>query len=596
MSMPRRYSTIPSPLPRRSRSRRLCLLPVAVALAWAAPAVRALPAHVVITAAVSSPAEKALPALLADWRVTGMVSDDYLITSDEGKTGAFGSVAVLEFPDAAVEKRWQREDAAAIGAGATVTDADLLATGETFPRDSTKSAFLIAEYDVKASPARYRDYAEGYVGPEMAALRKRNTLVSYFLYAAKDRTGAPWQSLLVMEYRDPIALAHRAQSMAAVRKHLAANPSWEAWSKTKDTVRTERSLIRASWVLLPAPALADLPPYRPEYHVTGTIRVLGSYLKYATVALEQAFIHYQPDAQFANNFSTSSEGAIGGLCTGVSDLAPAGDDAKITDLMPFYNVYGYLPTEISVATGDYEKRGALWPAVILVNKANPITHLTMDQLDRIFGAQRTGGWNVGHNPRHDILFTAKFARSARTNIRTWGQLGLKGEWADREIQTYGYVAPGFATYFQRKVLHWSDKYNPNFRQFVEPKEAVDGPDGKAVSIGTMLSELSKDKYGIGWAAMFHAKYYPDLKPLAIAAEPGGPYIAYTPENVANHTYPLARDAYFYVNREPGRPLDPKVREFMRFILSRQGQQVIAHTGFYYPLPPEYLKEQLKKIE
>jgi phosphate transport system substrate-binding protein len=265
-------------------------------------------------------------------------------------------------------------------------------------------------------------------------------------------------------------------------------------------------------------------------------------------------------------------------------------------MMPFYNVYGYLPLELSVATGDYEKRGALWPAAIVVNKNNPITQLTMDQLDRIFGSERTGGWDVGNNPTHDILFTSEYARSRDTNIRTWGQLGLTGDWANKEIQTYGYAAPGFEVYFERKLFHWVDKWNGNLRDYVEPKEAEAGEKGKAVTSLQMLDDLSKDKYGIGWVAMFHAENYPNLKALAIAAKQGGPYIAYTPENVANRSYPLTRDAYFYVNREPGRPLDPKVREFMRFVLSREGQQIIAHTGFFYPLPADYLQEQLRKLD
>ncbi len=585
------------PFLRRLLPPRHRLLLATLAVASVLPAIgSAAPAHVLITAGTGTAAQRDLPGQLAAWRADGAVSDAFIVESDGAKDAAFGVLAVLEFPDAADLDHWRQNEAKALGAGAAITDADLVESGETFPRDSTKAVFLAAEYDVKASPERYRAYAGGYITPEMEALRRANVLTSHFLFAARNPGATPWPSVLLMEYRDPQALAGRATSMAAVRQGLEADPSWREWSRTKQSVRSERTLTRASWVLLPPPALAGLPPYRAEYRVTGTIRVLGSFLKYTTQALEDAFVHYQPDAQFANNFSTSSEGAIGGLATGISDLAPAGDDAKITDLMPFANANGYLPTEISVATGDYEKRGALWPAAILVNRDNPLTHVTRDELDRIFGAERTGGWDVGDNPTHEILFTARYARGPETNLRTWDQLGLGGEWAGKPIQTYGYVAPGFTVYFERKVLHWSDKYNGNFREYVEPKEAEAGPEGKPVSVLTMLDTLSHDRFGIGWAAMFHAKDYPALKTLAVAARPGGPYVAYTPQNVANRTYPLVRDAYFYVNKEPGRPLDPKVREFMRFVLSREGQQVIAHTGFYYPLPAAYLEAQLRKLD
>ncbi len=353
---------------------------------------------------------------------------------------------------------------------------------------------------------------------------------------------------------------------------------------------------------LPRRDLSDLPAYRPELKVVGGFRIFGSELKGAIEALAVAFKKYHPDAKISTNFMTSSEGAIAGLYTGISDLAPAGDDAKITDMMPFFNTFGYLPTEVSIATGGHEKRGTLWPAVIVVNKENPLAHLTMRQLECIFGAERTGGWELGANnltrptAGDNILYTAKYARGPESNIRKWGQLGMTGEWANKEIQTYGYIAPGFSIYFERKLFHWSDKWNPNYKEYVEAKEAPTDEVGKAVASERMLEELSRDKYGIGWAAQMHTKDYPNVKQIAIAANDGGPFVAMTPETVANRTYPLIRDAYIYVNRAPGRVMDPKVREFLRFVLSREGQEVIANTDMYYPLTGEALREQLKRLE
>ena len=89
--------------------------------------------------------------------------------------------------------------------------------------------------------------------------------------------------------------------------------------------------------------------------------------------------------------------------------------------------------------------------------------------------------------------------------------------------------------------------------------------------------------------------YPNLKVLAVAAKPGGPYIPLTADNVANRSYPLTRDAYIYVDKAPGRGLDPKVREFLRFVLSREGQQIIQTHGTYTPLPADYLRAQLQKL-
>ena len=173
---------------------------------------------------------------------------------------------------------------------------------------------------------------------------------------------------------------------------------------------------------------------------------------------------------------------------------------------------------------------------------------------------------------------------------------MTGEWANKEIQTYGYIAPGFTIYFQRRLMHWSDKWNPNYKQYVEAKEAPPDEYGKAVASEHMLEELSKDKYGIGWAAQMHVKDYPNVRALAIAAKEGGPYVPMTAATVANRSYPLVRDAYVYINRAPGRPMDPKVREFLRFVLSREGQQIIADSDMYYALTPEELRRQLKKLD
>jgi phosphate transport system substrate-binding protein len=336
------------------------------------------------------------------------------------------------------------------------------------------------------------------------------------------------------------------------------------------------------------PASKDLAPYVPEIQVRGGIRILGSFLKGNVEALERGFLNFHPEAEFANNFMTSSEGAMAGLYMGLADLAPAGDDAKITDVLPYYQVFRYLPLEVSVATGGYDQRGTLWAVPIVVQAENPIRGLSLKQLDGIFGEQRTGGWD-------GIRYTAKYARGPEGNIRTWGQLGLGGDWAEKPIQTYGYCAPGFAYYFQRKLFHNSDKWNPNYRQYVEAKQTPDDEFGAAVASERMLEELSRDRYGIAWAAVMHTRNYSSVKPVPLAVNEGDPFVAITPSTVRDRTYPLIRDAYFYTNREPGKPLNAKVREFLRYILSREGQQVIDDLGIFSALPPAAAEEQLTKL-
>jgi phosphate transport system substrate-binding protein len=357
-----------------------------------------------------------------------------------------------------------------------------------------------------------------------------------------------------------------------------------------------------------SPNLDEIPPYKPEFNVVGGLRIAGSELKGNVDLLVEGFKKFHPGAVVSTNFMTSSEGALGMMFSGVSDVAPMGDDAKITDQMPFYNTFRYVPTEISIATGGYDRRGTLFAWAIIVNKDNPISHLSMDQLDRIFGSERTGGWEIGPNADNNLLFTGKYARGRETNIRKWSQLGLTGEWADKEIQTYGYVAPGFATSFERLVMHWSTKWNPNFKEYVETKEATADADGNAVVSQRMYEALEKDRYGIGWGALMHVNGtcvnpdgsqcpgYTGLKVLALSRAAGGPAVPLTPDNVKNRSYPLIRDAYIYVNKPPGHPMDPKVREFIRFVLSREGQQIIQKAGVYSPIPAATVREQLKKLD
>ena len=357
-----------------------------------------------------------------------------------------------------------------------------------------------------------------------------------------------------------------------------------------------------------APDLNAIPPYKKEFDAVGGLRVAGSELKGLMDKLLEGFAKVQPGVKVSSNYMTSSEGALGMMFAGASDVAPMGDDAKIPDQMPFFNAKGYVPTEISIATGGYNMRGVLFPWAIMVHKDNPLAQVSMDELDRIFGAERSGGWEIGAQADNNLLFTAKYARGPETNIRKWGQLGLKGEWANKEIKTFGYVAPGFATNFQRFVMHWSVKWNPNFMEFVEWKEATNDAAGNAVRSQRMYEAIEKDKYAIGWGALMHVQGtcvnpdgtkcpgYPNVKVLAVSRTQGGPAVALTADSVANRSYPLLRDAYIYVDKGPGRAMDPKVREFLRFILSREGQAIIAKNGPYYAIPADYVKEQLKKLD
>src|SRR5256886_16639170 len=161
------------------------------------------------------------------------------------------------------------------------------------------------------------------------------------------------------------------------------------------TIAPLLATLCASATFAQAPDLNAIPPYKKELNVVGGLRIAGSELKGVVDLLAEGFRKFQPDAKVSTNFMTSSEGALGMMIAGVSDVAPMGDDAKITDQMPFFNAFGYVPTEISIATGGYDKRGTLFAWAIVVNKANPLARVSIGQLDRIFGSERTGGGEGG---------------------------------------------------------------------------------------------------------------------------------------------------------------------------------------------------------
>ncbi|PKB19026.1 ABC-type phosphate transport system substrate-binding protein [Novosphingobium kunmingense] len=572
------------------RSKRLTGLLLAMSTLFAGPAF-ADPAHVLLRLPAGARTPEGLASTLSAWRQSGQVSDVLWLESDQEKDSGFADFIALEFPSEGSYDAWTREGQPKLPTALEIKRVDVLTHGEKTPRDSNNSVFKVNLYEPAVPAAKTREFAHGYIKPLMDGQIAGKLLMRYTMYLERGEGGKNW---LLMEYRDPVAFEKSEAFKGVLRPRLLAeNATYAAFDKVKEGLRKTGPETMAEYKELPPPQLPGLPSYKPEFKVVGGFRIVGSELKNAVNQLAEGFAQFHPEAKVSTSHIPSSEGGIAGLYMGVSDVAPMGDDAKITDMMPFYNTFGYMPTEISVATGGYEKRGSLFAWAIAVNKDNPINEISIDQLDRVFGSERSGGWELYNG---DYKFTSKFARDRSTNIRNWGQLGVRGALAKKEIETFGYAAPGFAIAIQRHLLHWSYKMNPNFKEYVEAKQTVPDTLGAAVASTVGLEELSKNPNGMGIVALMHAKNYPNVKILNVIPRSGGAAVPLTPDTVANRTYPLIRDAYFYVNRAPGQKLDPKVREFMRFVLSREGQEIIARVGYYYPLTAEYLAEQLKKLD
>ena len=333
--------------------------------------------------------------------------------------------------------------------------------------------------------------------------------------------------------------------------------------------------------------LGEMPHYAPKRQVTGTLRIWGNnYVKDGVLAeyWQEAFKKFQPGLTLEYHMPTATI-AVPALACGAADLGLC-YKARLTDLLVFEQVFHHPVTEITIFTGSYDVYGWQPATIIAVNKDNPLTQISMKQLDGVFGGARAGGYvgSVWHTEY-------PYSRGPEENIRTWGQLGLTGEWADKPIHIGGQNLTAGASYdFQIKVLRGS-------YQFAEGYNAVTNyitPDGKINSWSLQARRaIAKDKYAMYYVSP--ASMGPELKELAVQAFEGGPYVTRSVESIHDHTYPLYHESYFYLNREPGQPIDPKVEEFLHFILSQEGQDCIQREGRYMPLTPEMVKEQLKKI-
>src|SRR6516164_7923198 len=331
--------------------------------------------------------------------------------------------------------------------------------------------------------------------------------------------------------------------------------------------------------------LSDLPHYVPGRQLSGWIRLHGSnYLVDGKLGeyWQHGFAKYQPKLRISFYLPTAAS-AFAALYYNQADLV-MGHRPSFYDLLAYQRIMGFNPVEVTAVTGSYDVPGWENSTVILVNKDNPLKGVTMEQLDGVFGAARDGGWS-GTNFRPD------WARGPEKNIRTWGQLGLTGEWADKPINVYGFnLRYNTATDFADKVLKASDKWNENIHAYAH----IVQPNGKRyIQADQITDALARDKYGIAFNRYRGER--PSIRRLPVAASDGGPFVEHTLETVQNRTYPLYQEAYFYTTVKPGTAMDPNVKEFLRYVLSQEGQSEVMRDGKYLPLTAGVVREQLKKL-
>jgi phosphate transport system substrate-binding protein len=256
--------------------------------------------------------------------------------------------------------------------------------------------------------------------------------------------------------------------------------------------------------------------------------------------------------------------------SGLSQLGPLSREASTQEVAAFTKKYGYPPTAIRVALGTYDVFGLSPPVVIFVHQDNPLKELTLAQLEEIYAKDGT--------------------------ITTWDQLGLTGEWAGRPIALWGLRLPnGTATFLQNAGMHGRD-----FRPTMILRPTADGlarsaqraPNGGVQAFVDILAGVARDRFALGYAA---PGYNPaGVKMLALAANAAA--VGPTRENVASLRYPLVRFAYLYLNRAPGKALDPNVKEFLRIVLSQEGQELVVKRSGFLPLPDRIVREEFAKLD
>lgn len=294
------------------------------------------------------------------------------------------------------------------------------------------------------------------------------------------------------------------------------------------------------------PALAD---YKKAQGVAGNLSSVGS----DTLANLMTFWAEEFKRQYPNvNIQIQAAGsstAPPALSEGTSNIGPMSRKMKSKELAAFESKHGYKPTAIRVAIDAL---------AVYVNKDNPIESLTIPQVDAIFSVTRKCG--------------------AKSDITTWGEVGLTGSWSNRPIQLYGRNSvSGTYGYFKKKGLCKGDF-----------KGNVNEQPGSASVVQSVTTSLN----GIGYSGIGYKTS--GVKAVALAKKPGKPYIAASAENALNKTYPLSRYLYVYVNKHPEKPLAPLEREFIKLVLSKQGQNVVIKDG-YIPLPAKVVQAQLDRL-
>ncbi len=303
-----------------------------------------------------------------------------------------------------------------------------------------------------------------------------------------------------------------------------------------------------------------LPAYRVGSEVSGEIRVSGSPDDAGLIeAWQSGFGRHHPNVRFSNRLH-GPESTIAAVYTGVADIAlMAREIREPMERMAFEWVKLTRPFAVEVANAGFDAARPAAQLAVYVHPDNPIESLSLTALDAIYGAEH---------------------KRADRNVRTWGGVGLDGQWANRPIRVMGPPLDSVATlFFRRLVLQDSRKWNPDYREFADD--------------GAMLAALAAEPSGIAFAPSIER---PGVRIVPLSSEDGEP--AYTPdrETVSSRSYPLTRVVSVVLYRKDGDALEDRLREFLRFVLSADGQDMVERQGVSVPLSAADARRQRERLE
>ncbi|NBV17016.1 substrate-binding domain-containing protein [Janthinobacterium sp.] len=312
-----------------------------------------------------------------------------------------------------------------------------------------------------------------------------------------------------------------------------------------------------------APVAVD--PAQTYVNRDGTVAIVGNDgLEEVITQLNALFTRQHPQVRFSLRMEGSSAG-MPALTAGATAFAPLTRDMWPGDQAAFRQVFGYDATPVRIGYNGHGPRPpAKTPPAVYVHRDNPLAGLTMEQLGQVFTAGAPAG-----------------------DIHLWSQLGATGEWAPRRIHAYGLRDDGgFATGLRHARF--------GKRPFAAQYEAL-------ASREAVIRAVAADRYGIAVLGWVNAAPISDqVRVLPLAAAPGAPYYGPDKATVRAGNYPLTMPVQLYVNRAPGKALDPLVKAYLQLALSPQGQAILdaqqdSEEG-YLPLSETDLLAERRKLD